>query len=66
MRELRSASRADAYTTWTISRQKAAESRLVCERDRLPELGVVRLSSFAPFLSFDEPSADTLSALSGG
>ena len=66
VRELRSASRADAYTTWTISRQKAAESRLVCERDRLPELGVVRLSSFAPFLSFDEPSADTLSALSGG
>jgi hypothetical protein len=56
----------DAYTSWTISRQKAAVSRLVCERDRLPALGVVRLASFAPFLSLDEPSADTLSALSGG
>jgi hypothetical protein len=66
VRELGRASRMDAYTSWTISRQKAAESRLVCERDRLPALGVVRLSSFAPFLSFDGPSADTLSALSGG
>ncbi|MEX0851587.1 MAG: hypothetical protein WD015_08770 [Gaiellaceae bacterium] len=53
-RELRSERRADAYAAWTIRRQKAAESRLVCERDRLPELGVVTLSSFAPFLSLHE------------
>ena len=31
-----------------------------------PERGYVRLSTFAPFLSFDEPSVDVLSALSGG
>ncbi|MEX2613961.1 MAG: hypothetical protein WD380_10320, partial [Gaiellaceae bacterium] len=55
-RELRSERRADAYAGWTIRRQKAAESRLVCERDRLPELGVVTLSSFAPFLSLHEAS----------
>jgi len=55
-RELRSERRADAYAAWTIRRQKAAESRLVCERDRLPELGVVTLSSFAPFLSLHEAS----------
>ena len=55
-RELRSERRADGYAAWTIRRQKAAESRLVCERDRLPELGVVTLSSFAPFLSLHEAS----------
>ncbi len=55
-RELQSERRADAYAAWTIRRQKAAESRLVCERDRLPELGVVALSSFAPFLSLHEAS----------
>jgi hypothetical protein len=54
VRELRSERRADAYATWTIRQQKAAESRLVCERDRLPELGVVSLSSFVPFLSLHE------------
>ena len=37
--------------------QKAAERRLVCERDRLPELGVVILSSFVPFLSLNEAEA---------
>ena len=66
VRELREESRADAYTSWSLGRQKSAERRLVCERDRLPELGSVRLSTFAPFLAFDEPSADTLPALSGG
>ena len=44
-RELRAERRADAYAAWTIRMQKAAASKLVCERDRLPELGVVSLSS---------------------
>ena len=55
-RELRSERRADAYAAWTIRMQKAAESKLVCERDRLPELGVVTLSAFTPFLSLHEGS----------
>ena len=54
LRELKAERRADAYAAWTIRQQKAAESRLVCERDRLPEHGVVSLSSFAPFLSVHE------------
>jgi hypothetical protein len=57
VRELRAERRSEAYASWTIRMQKAAESKLVCERDRLPELGVVRLSSFAPFLSLSEPEA---------
>jgi hypothetical protein len=65
VRELRSERRADAYSTWTISRQKGADARLVCERDRLPGLGVVALSSFAPFLSLDEPATLLPSALTG-
>jgi hypothetical protein len=56
-RELRVERRADAYAAWTIRMQKAAASKLVCERDRLPELGVVSLSSFAPFLSLHEAEA---------
>jgi len=54
---LRNERRADAYAAWTLRMQKAAASRLVCERDRLPELGVVTLSGYAPFLSLDEAEA---------
>jgi hypothetical protein len=57
IRELRAERRADAYAAWTIRSQKAAASKLVCERDRMPELGVVTLSSFAPFLSLHEAEA---------
>jgi hypothetical protein len=57
VRELAAQRRADAYAEWTIRRQKGAESRLVCSRDRLPELGVVALSSFVPFLAVHEASA---------
>jgi len=58
VRELTSERRADAYAAWSIRMQKGAESKLVCERDRLPELGVVDSSSYAPFLSLSEPEAD--------
>jgi hypothetical protein len=54
LRELTGERRADAYAAWTIRQQKAAETRLACERDRLPQRGVVSLSSFAPFLSLSE------------
>jgi hypothetical protein len=54
VRELRSQRRSDAYSAWILRAQNSAEGRLVCERDRLPELGVVTLSSFAPFLSLHE------------
>ncbi len=61
-RELRAERRADAYATWTIRMQHAAESKLVCERDRLPELGVVTLSAFTPFLSLHEAEASRWAA----
>ena len=54
---LQSERRADAYSAWTIRKQKAAASRLVCERDRLPELGVISLSTYVPFLSLHEAEA---------
>jgi hypothetical protein len=57
VRELRAERRADAYAAWTLRMQKAAESKLVCERDRLPELGVVSLATYVPFLSLDEAEA---------
>jgi hypothetical protein len=57
IRELRAERRAEAYAAWSIRMQKAAESKLVCERDRLPDIGVVDSSSYAPFLSLSEPEA---------
>jgi hypothetical protein len=57
LRELRAERRADAYAAWTLKMQGGAERKLVCERDRLPQLGVVDLSPYAPFLSLDEPEA---------
>ena len=63
---LRSERRADAYAAWTIRAQKAAESRLVCERDRLPELGVVTLSGYVPFLSLHEADAARWASARGG
>jgi len=65
VRELRAERRDDAYAAWTLRMQKAAESKLVCERDRLPELGVVDLSPYAPFLSLDEPEAARWAASRG-
>jgi hypothetical protein len=57
VRELIGERRAETYATWTLEKQKGAESRLVCERDRLPELSVVTLSTFVPFLSLHEAEA---------
>jgi hypothetical protein len=58
VRELRTERRADTYAAWSLRVQKEAEHKLVCDRDRLPELGVVDLSSYAPFLSLDEREAE--------
>ena len=65
-RELRAERRAEAYAAWTIRMQKEAASKLVCERDRLPELGVVSLSAFAPFLSLHEAEAARWFTARGG
>jgi len=59
IRELRAQEQVEAYVEWSIRMEKAAQGRLVCERDRLPELGVVRLSEFAPFLSLHEAEASS-------
>jgi hypothetical protein len=66
VRELRAERRADAYAAWSLRLQRAAESKLVCERDRLPELGVADLTSYAPFLSLDEPEAARWASSRGG
>ncbi|HWQ23537.1 MAG TPA: hypothetical protein VNK94_05490, partial [Gaiellaceae bacterium] len=60
--ELQRQRRAEAWAAWTLRAQQAAESRLVCERDRLPEPGVVTLASFALFLSLSEVEADRWAA----
>lgn len=59
IRELRTAAQVEAFEAWSIKTQKSAHARLVCERDDLPELAAVRLSSFAPFLSLHEAEASS-------
>ena len=54
IRELTLENRSEAYAAWTLRKQRGAESRLVCQKDRLPENGVVSLSSFVPFLALHE------------
>jgi hypothetical protein len=66
VRELRAERLADARVEWMIRMQKAAESKLVCERDRLPELGVVDLSTYVPFLSLHEAEAARWAAVRRG
>jgi len=65
VRELQNGRRSEAYGAWTIRKQKGAETRLACERDRMPELGVVTLASFAPFLSMREAAARAPTVASG-
>jgi hypothetical protein len=61
-RELGFERRAEAYAAWTLRKQTGAEGRLVCIRDRLPEIGVITLSSFLPFLALHETVPATGSA----
>ena len=62
LRELSVQERADAYASWSLQKQKGAESLLECDRDRLPELGLVTLAAFVPFLSLDEVEASQWAA----
>jgi hypothetical protein len=57
VRELRRLRRATAYEQWTLVKQKGAEHRLICDRDRMPTLAVVSLAAFVPFLAAHEPGA---------
>jgi hypothetical protein len=54
VRELGLAGRVEAYADWSLRRQRGAENRLVCQNDKLPEIGVVTLSSFLPTLALNE------------
>ncbi len=65
VRELRRERRLLAYEPWTIRKQREAEHRLICERDRMPALGVVSLSSFVPFLAAHEASAAPVERVRG-
>jgi hypothetical protein len=48
---LRWFSQADAFDTWTTSRQTAALKQTVCARDDLPDVGAIDPSAFVPFLA---------------
>lgn len=64
-RELLAQARAASYADWSLRLQSSAQATLACERDRMPELAVVALSDFAPFLSLDEAEAGRWAAVAG-
>lgn len=53
-RILRDASRVNAYHDWTTRRQHGALDAVVCQRDRLPQVAAVELTSFLPYLGLSE------------
>jgi len=48
---LRSFARGAAYERWTTLRQKDTLATAICQRDDLPQPGVIDLSTYLPFLS---------------
>jgi hypothetical protein len=64
-RELHAEQRAASYADWTLRRQRGAEARLVCLKDRLPEIGVVVLSNYLPFLALHQTGGAGVAAIRG-
>ena len=50
---LRRFARANAFQSWTTTRQTRSLARLVCARDELPAVAPVELSAYLPFLALD-------------
>jgi hypothetical protein len=50
---LRSFSRGGAFETWTTTQQRAAQNRLICLRDDVPEPAAVDFGVYLPFLELN-------------
>ena len=50
---LQELARADRYEAWLLARERVLNEQAVCRRDAQPEVGVVELTDYLPFLAAD-------------
>jgi hypothetical protein len=50
---LKELSRSDRYEAWLLARERVLDEQAVCRRDAQPEVGVVELTDYLPFLAAD-------------
>jgi hypothetical protein len=50
---LKELARSDRYEAWLLARERALDEQAVCRRDAQPQVGVVGLTDYLPFLAAD-------------
>ena len=50
---LQELARSDRYEAWLLSRERVLNEQAVCRRDAQPQIGVVELTDYLPFLAAD-------------
>ncbi|HSS79577.1 MAG TPA: hypothetical protein VLK24_00115 [Gaiellaceae bacterium] len=50
---LQELARSDRYEAWLLARERVLDEQAVCRRDAQPEVGVVQLTDYLPFLAAD-------------
>ena len=50
---LQELARSDRYESWLLARERVLDEQAVCRRDAQPEVGVVQLTDYLPFLAAD-------------
>ena len=50
---LKELSRSDRYEAWLLARERVLDEQAVCRRDAQPQVGVVELTDYLPFLAAD-------------
>jgi hypothetical protein len=50
---LQELARSDRYEAWLLARERVLDEQAVCRRDAQPEVGVVELTDYLPFLAAD-------------
>jgi hypothetical protein len=50
---LQAIARSDRYESWLLARENVLDEQAVCRRDAQPQVGVVELTDYLPFLAAD-------------
>jgi hypothetical protein len=50
---LKELARSDRYEAWLLARERVLDEQAVCRRDAQPQVGVVELTDYLPFLAAD-------------
>jgi hypothetical protein len=50
---LQEIARSDRYESWLLARENVLNEQAVCRRDAQPQVGIVELTDYLPFLAAD-------------